>query len=83
MSSFPLRHARVLAGVAVSAAGVTCAAEYVLPTNGDNIISRNSTAMASQQDTLFDVARRNGVGYEEIWPQAGCRSVAAGRGHGI
>lgn len=42
------------------------AAEYLLPTNGDNVIGRNSTAVATHEDTLFDIARRNGVGYEEI-----------------
>ena len=51
---------------ALLAAGPACAAEYVLPTNGDNVIGRNSTAVAMHEDTLFDIARRNGVGYEEI-----------------
>jgi L,D-transpeptidase ErfK/SrfK len=51
---------------ALLVAGAACAAEYVLPTNGDNVIGRNATAIAAHEDTLFDVARRNGVGYEEI-----------------
>ncbi len=42
------------------------AAEYLLPKNGDNVIGSNSTAIAAHEDTLFDIARRNGVGYEEI-----------------
>jgi L,D-transpeptidase ErfK/SrfK len=50
----------------VLAAGSTRAAEYLLPTNGDNVIGRNSTVVAMHDDTLFDIARRNGVGYEEI-----------------
>jgi L,D-transpeptidase ErfK/SrfK len=48
------------------AAGPSHAAEYVLPVNGDNVIGRNSTDVAAHEDTLFDVARRNGVGYEEV-----------------
>ncbi len=52
--------------IALLAAGSASAAEYVLPTNGDNVIGRNSTVVAMHEDTLFDIARRNGVGYEEI-----------------
>ena len=48
--------------VAVAASG----AEYLLPLNGDNVIGSNTTELAAHEDTLFDVARRNGVGYEEI-----------------
>jgi len=67
LSGFIPGGARVLAIAAVLvAAGEACAAEYVLPTNGDTVIGRNSTAIAAREDTLFDVARRNGVGYEEI-----------------
>jgi L,D-transpeptidase ErfK/SrfK len=52
---------------ALMLAAVTApAAEYRLPTNGDNVIGSNSTAVAAHEDTLFDIARRNGVGYEEI-----------------
>ena len=51
---------------ALLAAGPAGAAEYLLPANGDNVIGRNSTAIAAREDTLFDVARRHGVGYEEI-----------------
>jgi L,D-transpeptidase ErfK/SrfK len=48
--------------VAVAASG----AEYLLPLNGDNVIGSNTSELAAHEDTLFDVARRNGVGYEEI-----------------
>jgi L,D-transpeptidase ErfK/SrfK len=48
------------------ACGWAQGAEYLLPANGDNVIGRNSTAVATHEDTLFDIARRNGVGYEEI-----------------
>jgi len=41
-------------------------AEYVLPTNGDNVIGTVTTAVAEHEDTLLDIGRRFGVGYEEI-----------------
>ena len=41
-------------------------AEYLLPENGDNVIGVVTTAFAEQEDTLLDVGRRYGVGYEEI-----------------
>jgi L,D-transpeptidase ErfK/SrfK len=55
-----------IAAAALLAASAAGGAEYVLPTNGDNVIGVNTTAVAAHEDTLFDVARRNGVGYEEI-----------------
>ncbi len=71
MSRFRSAAARLIALLAallpaLLAAGPTGAAEYLLPTNGDNVIGRNSTVIAMHADTLFDIARRNGVGYEEI-----------------
>ncbi len=41
-------------------------AEYLFPENGDNVIGAITTAIAEHEDTLFDIGRRNGVGYEEI-----------------
>src|SRR5512143_1765901 len=41
-------------------------AEYVLPANGDNVIGSVTTAVAEHEDTLLDIGRRYGVGYEEI-----------------
>ncbi|HQR48087.1 MAG TPA: L,D-transpeptidase family protein [Steroidobacteraceae bacterium] len=56
--------------LAAASAALACAdagaAEYVLPANGDNVIGRNSTAIAAREDTLFDIARRTGAGYEEM-----------------
>jgi len=54
--------------VALLAAGAAHAggAEYVLPENGDTVIGVVTTAFAQQEDTLLDVGRRYGVGYEEI-----------------
>ena len=42
------------------------AAEYLLPPNGDNVIGVVTTAVAEHEDTLLDIGRRYGVGYEEI-----------------
>ncbi len=55
----------VAAGLLLVAAAAP-AAEYVLPANGDNVIGSNTSVIAAHEDTLFDVARRNGVGYDEI-----------------
>lgn len=41
-------------------------AEYLLPTNGDTVIGTLTTAVAEHEDTLLDIGRRYGVGYEEI-----------------
>src|SRR5512145_3257517 len=41
-------------------------AEYVLPENGDNVVGFVTTAIARHEDTMFDIGRRYGVGYEEI-----------------
>jgi len=52
----------------LAAAGTAHAggAEFLLPENGDNVIGVVTTAFAEQEDTLLDVGRRYGVGYEEI-----------------
>jgi L,D-transpeptidase ErfK/SrfK len=41
-------------------------AEYFIPENGDNVIGVVTTAIAAYDDTLLDIGRRHGVGYEEI-----------------
>ena len=41
-------------------------AEYLVPENGDNVIGTITTAIAEHEDTLLDIGRRYGVGYEEI-----------------
>jgi L,D-transpeptidase ErfK/SrfK len=51
-----------LAVAAAPAGGV----EYLVPENGDNVIGMNTTAIATQEDTLLDIGQRYGVGYEEI-----------------
>jgi lipoprotein-anchoring transpeptidase ErfK/SrfK len=65
------------------------ASEYLLPLNGDNVIGVVTTAVAEHEDTLLDIGRRHGVGYEEIiaanpgidpWlPGAGTEIVIPGR----
>ena len=65
------------------------AAEFLLPLNGDNVIGAVSIAVAEHEDTLLDIGRRHGVGYEEIiaanpgidpWlPGAGTEVVIPGR----
>jgi L,D-transpeptidase ErfK/SrfK len=42
------------------------AATYPLPTNGDSVIGEVQYATAQHEDTLLDIGRRYGVGYEEI-----------------
>jgi L,D-transpeptidase ErfK/SrfK len=42
------------------------AASYPLPTGSDNVIGENQHAVARHEDTLLDIGRRYGVGYEEI-----------------
>jgi L,D-transpeptidase ErfK/SrfK len=65
------------------------ASEFLLPLNGDNVIGAVSIAVAEHEDTLLDIGRRHGVGYEEIiaanpgidpWlPGAGTEVVIPGR----
>jgi L,D-transpeptidase ErfK/SrfK len=63
------QHAR---GAVATAALLACqsalggVSEYVLPETGDNVIGVVTTAIAMHEDTLLDVGRRHGVGYEEI-----------------
>jgi L,D-transpeptidase ErfK/SrfK len=54
------------AGLLSGAAAFAGGAEYVVPDNGDNVVGFVTTAIAEQQDTLLDIGRRYGVGYEEI-----------------
>ena len=47
------------------------------------IIGRLSSVKSTYEDTLVDIARVYGLGYEEIrLANPGCRCLAAGRGHG-
>ena len=55
-----------LAALACALAASAHGASYPLPANGDSIIGEVQHAVARQEDTLLDVGRRYGVGYEEI-----------------
>ena len=46
--------------------GLTFAATYTLPSGSDTVIGEVQHAVASHEDTLLDIGRRYGVGYEEI-----------------
>ena len=61
-----LRRFLAAAALLAAAAAHGGAAEYLLPANGDNVIGVLVTAVAEQEDTLLDIGRRHGVGYEEI-----------------
>jgi len=62
--------ARCLAAavLALGCARLACAsgAQFAVPDNGDRVVGRLTTAVAEHEDTLLDIARRFGVGYEEI-----------------
>jgi L,D-transpeptidase ErfK/SrfK len=55
-----------LAAPFVAGRALAGAAEYLLPMNEDNVIGVTTTAVAEHEDTLLDIGRRHGVGYEEI-----------------
>src|SRR5687767_7125333 len=57
------------AAVLLLAGGVAShalAATYTLPIGKDTVIGEVQTVVASHEDTLLDIGRRYGVGYEEI-----------------
>jgi len=39
---------------------------YVLSASGDTVIGEISTVLADERDTLLDIARRNGFGYQDM-----------------
>lgn len=45
---------------------LACAATYTLPSDADTVIGEVQQAVAQHEDTLLDIGRRHGVGYEEI-----------------
>jgi L,D-transpeptidase ErfK/SrfK len=58
----------MLAGLAALAVGspAGAGARFVLPANGDSVVGAVTTTIAVHDDTLLDIGRRYGVGYEEI-----------------
>lgn len=58
---------RMLCLAACASVAATAAAEqFALPANGSDIVGEMRTARTDEKDTLLDVARRHGLGYEEI-----------------
>jgi L,D-transpeptidase ErfK/SrfK len=50
----------------LSAVGPASAEQFALPPEGNDVIGVTITTQAEASDTLLDIARRHGVGYEEI-----------------
>lgn len=58
---------RMLALTACVTVAATAAAEqFALPADGSDVFGEMRTARTDEKDTLLDVARRHGLGYEEI-----------------
>jgi len=58
---------RMLALTACATVAATAAAEqFALPADGSDVFGEMRTARTDEKDTLLDVARRHGLGYEEI-----------------
>ena len=55
----------IITALVVAAAPVS-AAIYDLPPEGQDVIGSISTVVASYDDTLVDIARRHGLGYQDI-----------------
>lgn len=60
-----LLHAALLLAAGGAASNV-CAATYTLPVGSDTVIGEVQRVVAAHEDTLLDIGRRYGVGYEEI-----------------
>jgi len=65
------RAVRTIAASALACAGIlatpaTQAEQFLLPTNGDTMIGHVTATVAHHEDTLLDIGRAYGVGYEEI-----------------
>lgn len=58
---------RMLFLAACASIAATAAAEqFALPPEGSDVVGEMRTARTDEKDTLLDVARRHGLGYEEI-----------------
>lgn len=56
----------VLAALSGIFGGTTLAATYPLPANSDTVLGDTQQVVAKHEDTLLDLGRRYGVGYEEM-----------------
>lgn len=62
-----LRNLRSIVGaLALLVAGVATGTTYELPPDGSDVVGEVSTVFATHDDTLVDIARRHGFGYQEI-----------------
>ena len=57
---------KILLLCAASLASVVHAATYELPPEGSDVVGAISTVTASFDDTLIDIARVHGLGYQDI-----------------
>ncbi len=56
----------LIIAASIAASAPSYAAIYELPPEGQDIIGEISTVAASHDDTLVDIARRHGLGYQDI-----------------
>jgi L,D-transpeptidase ErfK/SrfK len=56
----------MIPAIAILASLPAAAEEFALPVEGSDVIGETVTARAAAEDTLLDLARRFGLGYEEI-----------------
>ena len=61
-----IRKLRVILVLGVLVVNVARAEIYELPPQGYDVIGAVSTITARHEDTLVDIARRHGLGYEDI-----------------
>ncbi len=45
---------------------VSTATKFILPENGDDVIGQPNTVTANDNETLLDIGRRHGLGYQDI-----------------
>jgi len=67
METFTTVRMIVMSGLALLAAGSPARAEvFELPPEGQDVVGAIVTVKATADDTLLDIARRHGLGYEDI-----------------
>ena len=57
---------RMLLSGSLAISSAASAATYLLPSGDDTVVGEVQRVIARHEDTLLDIGRRNGVGYEEI-----------------
>ena len=61
-----IKHASIVIAALVAATNLSHAAIFELPPEGQDVIGAISTVVATYDDTLVDIARRHGLGYQDI-----------------